>query len=535
MEKLSPPHNPHEREAAAFFNQSSEPGQDLFSVLELFPIPMEVFSPDGVSLFVNQAFVDFFQIHAEEIVGKLNILEDPYINHKLGLSDYLRRVFAGEILSFYDLKAPFEEIGNRYTSAQSRPAESDMYQDIACLPLRSEDDSVACIVASFMTKRIYQLRLDAMKAKEYIDAHWHDDFDLDRIAKAVGMSRHHLARLFKKFIGMPPYSYYQEGKIEKIKDALRDPRLSISEAFASCGADYSGGLAEAFKRKVGMTPTQYRKALTFQSREGWPKASGSLKQVEAPELSAAPPPRSFCAMESRLFKIAELFPIPIQIFEPGGDIVFVNETSLKTWNVRDTSLILGKYNLLRDTLVNDQFGLRDEIRRTFRGELVLIQDIRLPLESFWEWYKTRSDVYDIEAIYTDILNFPVLGADGRLAYVVGIFFTSRVYSGRTDVAKAREYLENHWREEFDAARLAKTVHLSPSHLSRLFKKHTGVTPYGYYQEVKINRLKAALRDKNLSVAEAFISCGFEYPGNSTRFFKEKTGMTPSQYRKTIEK
>ena len=508
--------------------QSSKDRQDLFSALELFPVPMEVFAPDGVSLFVNQPFVDFFQIRAKEIIGKLNILNDPYINQTLGLSDYLRRVFAGEVLSFHDIKVPFEEIDRCYISEPGRPADKDLYQDIICLPLRGEDDSVAYVVAVFMTKHIYQLRLDVTKAKEYIDAHWRSDFDLERLAKVVGMSRHHLARLFKKTFGMPPYSYYQQVKIEKIKDALGDESLSISQAFASCGADYSSSFAEAFKNKVRLTPTQYRNALKRRSSESLQKPPISLKQAETP------PTHSFCTMEHRIFQIAELFPIPVQIFETSGDIVFVNEATLKMWNVRDTSLIFGKYNLRRDPLVNDQFNLRDEIRRTFQGELVLIEDIRLPLENFWEWYKTRSDVYGIEAIYTDILNFSVLAADGKFAYVVCIFFTSRVYGDRSEVAKAREYLENHWREEFDAAGLAQLVNLSASQLSRLFKKHTGLTPYAYYQEIKINQLKGALRDKSLSIAEAFISCGFEYPGNSTRFFKEKEGMTPSEYRKTIE-
>jgi transcriptional regulator GlxA family with amidase domain len=521
-------HNPPEEKPAAFMGQSSKDRQDLFSALELFPVPMEVFAPDGVSLFVNQPFVDFFQIRAKEIIGKLNILNDPYINQTLGLSDYLRRVFAGEVLSFHDIKVPFEEIDRCYISEPGRPADKDLYQDIICLPLRGEDDSVAYVVAVFMTKHIYQLRLDVTKAKEYIDAHWRSDFDLERLAKVVGMSRHHLARLFKKTFGMPPYSYYQQVKIEKIKDALGDESLSISQAFASCGADYSSSFAEAFKNKVRLTPTQYRNALKRRSSESLQKPPISLKQAETP------PTHSFCTMEHRIFQIAELFPIPVQIFETSGDIVFVNEATLKMWNVRDTSLIFGKYNLRRDPLVNDQFNLRDEIRRTFQGELVLIEDIRLPLENFWEWYKTRSDVYGIEAIYTDILNFSVLAADGKFAYVVCIFFTSRVYGDRSEVAKAREYLENHWREEFDAAGLAQLVNLSASQLSRLFKKHTGLTPYAYYQEIKINQLKGALRDKSLSIAEAFISCGFEYPGNSTRFFKEKEGMTPSEYRKTIE-
>ena len=65
---------------------------DLFSVLELFPIPMEVFSKDGMSLFVNKAFIEFFHINTADIIGKFNVLEDSYINNKIGLADYLRRV-----------------------------------------------------------------------------------------------------------------------------------------------------------------------------------------------------------------------------------------------------------------------------------------------------------------------------------------------------------------------------------------------------------------------------------------------------------
>lgn len=132
---------------AGFTGQSSEDRQNMFSVLEFFPIPVEIFSPDGISLFVNQAFVDFFRIHEDEIVKRLNILNDPYINQKLGLSDYLRRAFAGEILSFHDLKVPFEEIGSRYTSVQGSPSESDIYQDIISFPLRGEDGSIAYVAA----------------------------------------------------------------------------------------------------------------------------------------------------------------------------------------------------------------------------------------------------------------------------------------------------------------------------------------------------------------------------------------------------
>ena len=84
---------------------------------------------------------------------------------------------------------------------------------------------------------------------------------MDKTALAVSMSRYHLTRIFKKHTGMTPYSYYQDIKIKKIEEALRDEKLSVTQAFASCGMKYSGSFAGFFRDKVGMTPTQYRKSL----------------------------------------------------------------------------------------------------------------------------------------------------------------------------------------------------------------------------------------------------------------------------------
>ncbi len=515
------------KETPSFYKLLEQPNS-LFSVLELFPLPMEVFSPDGTCLFINKLFLEFFCIsNPLDIIGKFNVLQDSFINNKLGLTDYLKRVFSGEILSVYDVKVPFEEINNRYQSRQGNPMEHETYQNITNFPLLREDGTVAYVITIFMTKRIYQSRLDTIKAKEYIDTHWLDDFDLDKISNHTGLSRHHLTRLFKSFVGITPYSYYQEIKLEKIKEALGDLTLNISEVFNSCGVDYSGGFAKAFKKKIGMTPSEYRKTLeNYQCN--------SRKQLGQSDTFTVTSSMPVCESEEQLFQIAELFPIPIQIFKRNGDIVFINEAVLKMWNVKDTSLIMGKYNLIRDSFANGQAALKDGIRKAFEGKVVVIPDVRIPLEDFWEWYKTRSPVYDIEAIYTDILNFPVAGSDGKMEYMVAAFFTSRVYQGKSEVAKAREYLENNWREEFNIESIAKITCISPSHLVRLFKKHTGMTPYSYYQKIKVAQLKEALRDRNLSVSQAFLSCGFEYPGNFARFFKEHVGMTPSQYRKIMD-
>lgn len=307
-----------------------EQQDSLFSVLNLFPIPMEVFSPDGVCLFMNKVFLEFFCIpNPSDIIGKFNVLQDSFINDKLGLTEYLKRVFSGEILSVYDVKVPFEEIDNRYQSRRGNPMEHETYQDITNFPLLGEDGTVAYIIAVFMTKRIYQSRQDVIKVKEYIDIHWLNDFDLDKISNYAGLSRHHLTRLFKRFIGITPYSYYQEVKLEKIKEALGDLTLTISQAFHSCGADYSGGFGEAFKKKMGMTPSEYRKTLQTDECDN-SKQPGQSNPLTVTSFMP------ICESEEQLFQTAELFPIPIQIFKRNGDIVFINEAVLKMWNVNVT-------------------------------------------------------------------------------------------------------------------------------------------------------------------------------------------------------
>ena len=100
-----------------------------------------------------------------DIIGNFNVLQDPFINDKLGLTDYLKRVFSGEILSVYDVKVPFEEIDNRYRSRQRSPIEQEMYQDITNFPLLREDGTVAYSYYGVHDKAYLSVGLDTIKAR----------------------------------------------------------------------------------------------------------------------------------------------------------------------------------------------------------------------------------------------------------------------------------------------------------------------------------------------------------------------------------
>ncbi|WP_249931158.1 bifunctional DNA-binding transcriptional regulator/O6-methylguanine-DNA methyltransferase Ada [Ramlibacter sp. 2FC] len=79
------------------------------------------------------------------------------------------------------------------------------------------------------------------------------------------------------------------------------------------------------------------------------------------------------------------------------------------------------------------------------------------------------------------------------------------------------------------AELARQLDLSPHHLHRLFKQHTGLTPRAWAQAARAQRLREALA-RGAPVTEALYEAGY---GGSSRLYEQADqvlGMTPGRYR-----
>ncbi|NLC17250.1 MAG: helix-turn-helix transcriptional regulator [Clostridiales bacterium] len=138
---------------------------------------------------------------------------------------------------------------------------------------------------------------------------------------------------------------------------------------------------------------------------------------------------------------------------------------------------------------------------------------------------------DIEAMFIDIAIFPIYDKDGKIPYAAVLFINRRVYRAKKEIAMAQEYIKSHCDDKFDINQIAKAACLSKTHLTRLFKKHTGTTMYEYYITNKISKLQEQLLDLDLTITQAFNACGLNYNGHFAKVFKQKTGLSPSQYRK----
>ena len=214
-------------------------------------------------------------------------------------------------------------------------------------------------------------------------------------------------------------------------------------------------------------------------------------------------------------------------------MVLTNEACLTVMHIPSKEYLIGKFNVLKDPVIN-QWGneVREQIARSFKGETVLFHDLQMPIQGIIDRFGKDELCFDNS--FQNITCFPIYDNKDQLVYVVHVFVTSKLYNGKEEMVRAKKYIESHWLEDFDLDKVACSVNLSRHHFSRLFKRYTSMTPFSYYQDIKINKLKEKLYDENLSISEVFSACGVDYSGNYARLFKEKVGMTPSQYRKTLK-
>lgn len=235
--------------------------------------------------------------------------------------------------------------------------------------------------------------------------------------------------------------------------------------------------------------------------------------------------------EELFFKIIEFFPYPIQVYTSEGTSIMVNSALLDEFKISNRDMVVGRYNILNDPEVI-KAGIFEQLQRAFNGEVVHLKNVKVPLETMKELYKT--DCHDLVAAYQDGTVFPILDANNNVLYVVVILFT-RKYTGKESIINAQEYLKTHWIKNFNLDEVSRVANLSPNYLSRLFKREVGITPYNYYLNIKIEKIKEKLLDPNLSVSQAFAACGVDYNGSFARLFKKQVGVSPSQYRKQFTK
>ena len=194
-----------------------------------------------------------------------------------------------------------------------------------------------------------------------------------------------------------------------------------------------------------------------------------------------------------MMNLFEAFPYPLQIFSRDGTARVINNAALEMIGIRSRESHIGKYNVFKDPIVR-KLGVIDQVREVLTGKTVYLTDFTASYEDMLRYYNVTER--NLKLINTDITCFPLVEKNGRVEYFAK-FSSSKIYMWARKKLTRQAIHKNPLEGAFDADKIAKAAYLSKSHFTKLFKIHTGITPYEYYINYKISRLKEILLDTNL--------------------------------------
>ena len=99
------------------------------------------------------------------------------------------------------------------------------------------------------------------RVSAFLSENLHRDLSLAEMAGVLGLSTFHFARAFKAAAGVSPYKFLLEERLSTARKLLEATSLSVGEVGQSTGFQTLTGFGTAFRRRWGISPTQYRQSV----------------------------------------------------------------------------------------------------------------------------------------------------------------------------------------------------------------------------------------------------------------------------------
>ena len=129
-------------------------------------------------------------------------------------------------------------------AARPQPEQTETEEEAEDAPEESENSQTALVMAH---------------VRRYLEDNYMFDLSLDSVGEILHISPAYLSAQFKKYQKMNFLDCLTELRINAAKELLADPFRSSAEVASMVGYEDASNFARAFKKRTGMTPTQYRR------------------------------------------------------------------------------------------------------------------------------------------------------------------------------------------------------------------------------------------------------------------------------------
>lgn len=119
-----------------------------------------------------------------------------------------------------------------------------------------------------------EYRKAIVSALTYMDAHFREAVTASQVAEYLGYSERHFCRMFTAVMGITVGAYLRAKRLECASAAITCG-CSVTEAASDCGFDTPSGFNKAFRKRYGMSPTEYK------NRKGGIMMTPEIKKMAA--------------------------------------------------------------------------------------------------------------------------------------------------------------------------------------------------------------------------------------------------------------
>ncbi len=117
-----------------------------------------------------------------------------------------------------------------------------------------------CMLFDDIRSKEYSPKREAIyDCRDYMDLHFREEDCLEKSAVFANVTRRRFNDIFKSSFDITPARYITAKRTEYAKSLLVSGVLSVSDIASMCGYSDVYYFSKAFKKEIGLTPTQYRK------------------------------------------------------------------------------------------------------------------------------------------------------------------------------------------------------------------------------------------------------------------------------------
>ncbi|HEX6317169.1 MAG TPA: AraC family transcriptional regulator [Gemmatimonadaceae bacterium] len=98
------------------------------------------------------------------------------------------------------------------------------------------------------------------RARDYLTTRFVGQVRLAQIAAECGLSSFQLIRVFQRVLGVSPYAYVVQLRVNKARELLHQG-MGVSEVAYSCGFSDQSHLTRVFKKAIGVPPGAYQRGV----------------------------------------------------------------------------------------------------------------------------------------------------------------------------------------------------------------------------------------------------------------------------------